>query len=839
MHNVPTVLRFRPFRVAALAVLLALPSVSPGQPAPAGPVPSAARWGVVDDHIATSELALQKVRDAGFGWVRYLVFWNLVNPYDGTYDWALVDQELARIEAAGLNAYFQIAAPPPWALSGTPVSYPPELALYFCLDHNAVAGTTDPYKRIPDCEDDHHPRPDAVASFASALAARYKGRVRAYGFGVERHSRVFWQGDTNGEISRDQFVNDLLRPAYQAVKAVDPDALLVGPDVDRTDELAALLSRERDGRLAGRGPAIDVIAFHTFHHGTWYAPDAFENGISGDPSLAPLRDVITQYGLGRPLWLTEMGYWVRNGLTRDQQATWLDQFMRGITVRPWIDKAFVYRMLNDSESDFGLLNRDGETSATPAMTMVTSFLGSVALPKFYFLAEGAAGTFFDMDIAIANPNQSSVPIKASFLKKDGTVLTKAPTLAPQSRTTIRYEADVDPSPFSEVSTVVESTTGAPIAVERTLFWNDDYYAGHTGSAVAAPARTWYFGEGFQGSFDTFVLLANATTADASVTVTFLRETGTPIDYRVDVPPNSRQTVWAIQVLENGIPALDGQSFAIRVESDVPIIAERSMYFNAGGLFWGAGHESAGVSDLSTTWFLAEGNTGPLFDTYVLVGNPGTQDAEITFTFLIGEPGVPPVVATTTVAAAKRFTLDAENAHANLASNGGALAVISGDINILRNAPFSTKVESTNGVPIVVERAMYWPGGFSTWAEAHNSFGVTSTGLKWGLAEGRSGRGRGFETYILIANPSLQAAMVTVTFLRPTDTPVVKTYTIDPTSRFNIAVPANVAELPDDEFSAIIESTNGIEIVVERAMYWNGPGSSFWAGGTNATAVRLQ
>jgi hypothetical protein len=444
-----------------------------------------------------------------------------------------------------------------------------------------------------------------------------------------------------------------------------------------------------------------------------------------------------------------------------------------------------------------------------------------------------------MDIAIANPSTTAAPIKATFLKKDGTVLTSTPTLAAQSRSTIRYEADIDPSPFSEVSTVVESTTGLPLAVERTLFWNDDYYSGHTGSAVPAPARTWYFGEGFQGSFDTFVLLANATVADAHVTVTFLRESGTPVAYPIVVAANSRQTVWAIQVLENNVPALLNQAFAIRVESDVPIIAERSMYFNAGGLFWGAGHESAGVSALSTTWFLAEGNTGPLFDTYILVGNPGDEDAEITLTFLIGAAGVPPVVATTTVAAAARFTLDAENAYLNLAADGGALTLVSGDINVLKNAPFSTKVESTNGVPIVVERAMYWPGGFSTWAEAHNSFGVTETGVKWALAEGRSGRGRGFETYILVANPSLQAAQITVTFLTPTGTPIAKPYTIAPTSRYNIAVPANVPELPNHEFSAIVESTNGVEIVVERAMYWNGPGSSFWAGGSNATAVKLQ
>ena len=304
-----------------------------------------------------------------------------------------------------------------------------------------------------------------------------------------------------------------------------------------------------------------------------------------------------------------MGFWVKDGATREHQALWLDSFMRGIAARPWIDKTFVYRMLNDRPDDFGLLDRDDALSATPAFTAAAAFMGSLALPKFYFLAEGAAGTFFDMDIAIANPNASSTPIKASFLKKDGTVLVRTPTLAPRSRSTIRYELDVDPSPFSEVSTVVESTTGVPLAVERTLFWDNAYYGGHTGSAVSAAARTWYFGEGFQGSFDTFVLLANATVANANVTVTFLRESGTPVTYEVTVPANSRQTVWALQVLENGVPALEGQAFAIRVDSDVPIIAERSMYFNAGGLFWGAGHESAGVSELATDMVPRRGKDG--------------------------------------------------------------------------------------------------------------------------------------------------------------------------------------------------------------------------------------
>ena len=55
---------------------------------------------------------------------------------------------------------------------------------------------------------------------------------------------------------------------------------------------------------------------------------------------------------------------------------------------------------------------------------------------------------------------------------------------------------------------------------------------------------------------------------------------------------------------------------------------------------------------------------------------------------------------------------------------------------LANAAVSTQV--TSDLPIVSERAMYWPGAFATWYEAHNSFGLTAIGPKWGIAEGRVG-----------------------------------------------------------------------------------------------------
>ena len=59
-----------------------------------------------------------------------------------------------------------------------------------------------------------------------------------------------------------------------------------------------------------------------------------------------------------------------------------------------------------------------------------------------------------------------------------------------------------------------------------------------------------------------------------------------------------------------------------------------------------------------------------------------------------------------------------------------------------------------------------------------------------------------------------------------------------TSRFNVAVGAEAPELVGECFGAVVESTNGVEIAVERAVYWDARGV-WWAGGTNATATKLR
>ena len=98
---------------------------------------------------------------------------------------------------------------------------------------------------------------------------------------------------------------------------------------------------------------------------------------------------------------------------------------------------------------------------------------------------------------------------------------------------------------------------------------------------------------------------------------------------------------------------------------------------------------------------------------------------------------------------------------------------------------------------------YWPR--SAWEEAHNSFGETAPGTRWGLAEGRSGGSNAAQTFILLANPGTETAQVTITFLRTAGVPIVKTFSVSPTSRFTVRIggaSSDVPELSDEAFGAI-------------------------------------
>jgi hypothetical protein len=435
--------------------------------------------------------------------------------------------------------------------------------------------------------------------------------------------------------------------------------------------------------------------------------------------------------------------------------------------------------------------------------------GLAALPTSYVFAEGATGTFFDTDLLLANPTATPVPVTVTYLTELADVVGHSLTLPPQSRTTVSADADAALG-ATAFSSVVTSHLGTPIAVERTMRWDASGYGMHTEKGAPALSRTWYFAEGSQGFYNTYFLLTNTTPLPMAAQLRFLLENGTVVVLDALLIGESRQTVFA-----GDIPELVNQAFGTVITFSNAGAAERAMYFGNQPLFNG-GHESAGVSRPATEWFLAEGATGSFFTTFVLLANPNATPASVTMTYLREGGGT--VTRAKTVPANARLTI-------NLAGEDPSLAATS----------VATRV--TADVPIVVERAQYWPFDPAQWQEAHGAFGVTETGRHWALAEGRVGGPFAFQTFVLLANPGATPATVTLTILRTTGAPVVKTVTVQAGARRTVTTgPGSFfPELADESFGVSIASDE--PIFAERAMYSNANGI-FWAAGSNATATAI-
>jgi hypothetical protein len=472
-------------------------------------------------------------------------------------------------------------------------------------------------------------------------------------------------------------------------------------------------------------------------------------------------------------------------------------------------------------SNAGPSQRAGAVTVAGRVVEVVQSAGSSAGTTSRYLAEGATSSFFDARLALLNPNAAAATATITFSTAGGAPVTTVVTVPPYRRVTVDPKT-IPSLETAEFSTRVESDQ--PLVVDRTMSWDARGYGAHAETAVAAPALTWFLAEGATHSaFNLFYLLQNPNAAEARVLVRYLRPNGVPLEKTYTLPAQSRTNIW-VDVEE--IPGLGlalastDVSAVVEVLNGQSIIVERAMYADVPGQTFGAGHESAGITVPATEWFLAEGATGPYFDLFVLVANPGSTDAQIEATYLL--PDGTTVVKPYTVVANSRFNIWVDHDDPRLADTA-----------------VSTTIRSLNGVPIIVERAMWWPDG--NWQEAHNSPGATTTGTRWALAEGEVDAARNLETYILIANTSTGPADVKVTLWFEDGTSAERSFAgIAGRSRFNVPVGGFFPEAAGQRFGATVESTGATpaQIVVERAMYWDAAGQR-WAAGTNALGTKLQ
>jgi hypothetical protein len=341
--------------------------------------------------------------------------------------------------------------------------------------------------------------------------------------------------------------------------------------------------------------------------------------------------------------------------------------------------------------------------------------------------------------------------------------------------------------------------------------NAEEYAAGTHPRGTDPG---YFAEGVNTTFfDTTFSLLNPNEDTAHVQLTFQTMDGVERHHLLRMAPLSRATVRSADV-----PGLGNTSFSTHLDSDRPVVAERTVAWDRSG--YGA-HSEGSLPLPGPEWYLAEGATHSGFDLFYLIQNPNRATVPVQVTYLL--PSGLPLVKTYQVPPTTRYTIWVDLEDQRLA-----------------HTDVSAIVRSLDGQPIIVERAMYKFALGRSFGAGHAGAGVKQPALRWFLAEGATGPY--FDLFVLVANPDTRQAQVRATFLLPDGTTVVKDYTVAPMSRFNIWVDEADPRLADTAVSTTVESTNGVPVIVERAMWWPGPGADQWheshnSAGATDTATR--
>ena len=299
---------------------------SPGTTRPGFGVATHLMWHDLSE--ATDEL--DRLHAAGLTTIRFDVGWRWLEPErKGKYDQAMLtklDTILREIDARGLSPIITVIETPEWARpKGSGIFHPPTNRQDYA---------------------------DAMAM----LAARYAHRpAMVWEIWNEPNIIEFWEGGPNAA----QYA-DLLKRAYKAIKAADPDATVLGGSIVFND--LAYLRALYDNGVQG---SFDALAHHPYAPGR--APDD-----RGDPgaSFYSIEDMhalmASRGGGGKAIWITEFG-WSLELISDDERAVYLQRAVELLGKWPYVRAFCIYTLRQDSGPEgalFGMIAPDGTPTSS-------------------------------------------------------------------------------------------------------------------------------------------------------------------------------------------------------------------------------------------------------------------------------------------------------------------------------------------------------------------------------------------------------------------------------------------------------------------------------------------
>lgn len=252
-----------------------------------------------------------------------------------------------------------------------------------------------------------------------------------------------------------------------------------------------------------------------------------------------------------------------------------------------------------------------------------SLVGSTSPDTTWYLAEGTTQSGFDTNIWVMNPNDSKAKVNIDYTLDDGTSLEQKINLPAFSQDLVDTSKTVGDG--QEFSTII--TSDIPVVAERPIYFNYQGYrtGGFTSSGANAPASEWYFAGGTTYSgFESWVVIQNTGSGDADVSMKYITGSGNNNYQSLTIPSNSREKIFVNDFLG------PGQDYSVIVSGSNPIVVERPMYFNYQDK-WNGSSTSTGTLKPGTTWYFAEGRSGPGWDSYITIQNLGDSNAQVKLT----------------------------------------------------------------------------------------------------------------------------------------------------------------------------------------------------------------
>ncbi len=321
-------------RGALLGVLLALLAIAGTSPGTA----AAAEAGVAVP--GPGNIRVPEIKALGTHWVRMFVTWPDIEPSRGVYaaNWIAAYEQAFSQLPPGSKVILDVVDSPSWETGNAAQNTPPA-------------------------------NPQDYASMLGMLAHRYAGRVAAYEIWNEEDSPGWWAGAPDPAA----YVR-LLKAAYPAVKAGDPNATMVVGGLTGNDFAFV----EGIYAAGGKG-SFDAVGVHTDTACNKLSPYEFlrgsDNRLITDSFLAyrEVHAVMQANGDDKPIWMTEMswrttqatcneGAWAgqtAEGVSEATQATFLKQAYHCLAQDPYVQVALWFPLQDEGSVLSGLIRANG------------------------------------------------------------------------------------------------------------------------------------------------------------------------------------------------------------------------------------------------------------------------------------------------------------------------------------------------------------------------------------------------------------------------------------------------------------------------------------------------